>query len=68
MMIFGPKQAAPGEPWQASVKGIARTFSTFEEARAWIEVCQKAGHVVEGIGTPIVRTPASASLPSSRCP
>ena len=62
MMVFGPRQTAPGEPWQASVKGIARNFTTFEEAKAWIEVCREAGGVVEGIGTPIVRTLPRASL------
>lgn len=57
MMIFGPKQAAPGEPWQASVKGIARNFPTLEQAKAWIEACRQAGRVVEGYGTPILRRP-----------
>jgi hypothetical protein len=58
MMVFGPRQTAPGEPWQASVKGIARTF---EEAEAWIAACREAGHVVEGHGSPIERTVATAS-------
>ncbi|MGU3341630.1 hypothetical protein ACLBXJ_26840 [Methylobacterium mesophilicum] len=61
MMVFGPRQTAPGEPWQASVKGIARTFPTFEEAEAWIAACREAGHVVEGCGSPIVRTEAATS-------
>ncbi|MHC2109266.1 hypothetical protein [Methylobacterium sp. CM6246] len=61
MMVFGPRQTAPGEPWQASVKGIARSFPTFEEAEAWIAACREAGHVVEGLGTPIARTVATAS-------
>lgn len=61
MMVFGPRQTAPGEPWQASIKGIARNFLTFEEAEAWIAACREAGHVVEGYGTPIARTVAATS-------
>lgn len=62
MMIFGPRQTAPGEPWQASVKGITRNFPTSDEAKPWIDACQAAGHVVEGVGTPIVRTSPVAAL------
>ncbi|MCJ2094474.1 hypothetical protein MKK67_18545 [Methylobacterium sp. J-072] len=61
MMVFGPRQTAPGEPWQASVKGVACNFPTFEEAQAWIEACRDAGHVVEGLGTPITWVATAAS-------
>ena len=61
MMVFGPRQTAPGEAWQASVKGIARTFPTFEEAEAWIAACRAAGHFIEGRGSPIERPVATAS-------
>ena len=60
MMVFGPRQAAPGEPWQTNVKGIARSFPTIEEAKAWIEACREAGHVIEGLGTPIAWAAATS--------